>query len=174
MQSKKSPTIILIVLMALALLATACSPSDAESRRSKLPNEAILPSIGPADDSINPEGRPSDPDGDADPHAHAHGHSHHKCVRHTHDHAGDHGDDDHGTESGSAYLFEDSGSGWTEVAKFTASDGAANDEFGWSVSNSGTTAIVGANGDDDNGTESGSAYIFSPPPPTPTPTRSDR
>jgi len=30
MQSKKSPTIILIVLMALALLATACSPSVAE------------------------------------------------------------------------------------------------------------------------------------------------
>ncbi len=30
MQFKKSPTFILIVLMALALLATACSPSAAE------------------------------------------------------------------------------------------------------------------------------------------------
>ncbi len=30
MQSKKSPTIILIVLMALGLLVTACSPSAAE------------------------------------------------------------------------------------------------------------------------------------------------
>ena len=44
--------------------------------------------------------------------------------------------------------------------KITASDGAAADFFGWSVSISGDYAVVGAFGDDDNGEEAGSAYIF--------------
>jgi hypothetical protein len=48
----------------------------------------------------------------------------------------------------------------TEVAKLLASDGAADDEFGESVAISGDYAIVGAYLDDDNGTDSGSAYIF--------------
>ena len=69
-------------------------------------------------------------------------------------------DDDNGTNSGSAYIFEDTGSSWTQVAKLTAGDGAAYDHFGDSVSISGGTAIVGADCDDDNGSRSGSAYIF--------------
>ena len=65
---------------------------------------------------------------------------------------------------GSAYIFE-KGSGWsnmTETVKFLASDGVASDQFGWSVaiSGDGVNALVGAYGDDDNGTDSGSAYIF--------------
>ena len=46
--------------------------------------------------------------------------------------------------------------------KFTASDGAAGDHFGYSVSVSsdGTTALVGALYDDDKGADSGSAYVF--------------
>jgi hypothetical protein len=67
-------------------------------------------------------------------------------------------DDDNGLVSGSAYLF-DTTTG-TQLAKLTASDAAAGDLFGGSVAISGTTAIVGANGDDDNGTDSGSAYLF--------------
>jgi hypothetical protein len=49
-----------------------------------------------------------------------------------------------------------------ELQKLTASDGAAGDYFGWSVSLSsdGTTALIGAPHDDDRGTESGSAYVF--------------
>ena len=47
-----------------------------------------------------------------------------------------------------------------EVVKLTASDAAAFDDFGVSVSISGNTAIVGAQLDDDAGTSSGSAYIF--------------
>ena len=50
-----------------------------------------------------------------------------------------------------------------EVAKLTASDGAVGDCFGYSVSVSGDTAVVGATGDDDNGVESGSAYVFDLP-----------
>ena len=47
-----------------------------------------------------------------------------------------------------------------ELAKLTASDGAADDQFGLSVGLSGNTAIVGAHMDDDNGVNSGSAYLF--------------
>ncbi|KAA3604309.1 MAG: T9SS C-terminal target domain-containing protein [Calditrichaeota bacterium] len=70
-------------------------------------------------------------------------------------------DDDNGTDSGSAYLFERSGSSWSQQDKLTASDGASSDSFGESVSISGDYAIIGASADDDNGSASGSAYIFS-------------
>ena len=69
-------------------------------------------------------------------------------------------DDDAGSGSGSAYIFERSGTVWTEQAKLTASDAATGDLFGRSVSVSGDTAVVGAVFDDDAGSSSGSAYIF--------------
>ena len=69
-------------------------------------------------------------------------------------------DDDNGMNSGSAYVFVRSGTTWTEQAKLTASDGAATDVFGRSVSVSGDAAVLGARLDDDNGTDSGSAYVF--------------
>ena len=71
-------------------------------------------------------------------------------------------DDDKGSDSGSAYIYVRSGSTWTQQAKLVASDGAANDQFGYSVSISsdGSTAIVGAYYDDDKGTGSGSAYVY--------------
>ncbi len=49
---------------------------------------------------------------------------------------------------------------WVEEDKLLASDGAAGDDFGYSVGISGNTAIVGALGDDDAGSRSGSAYLF--------------
>ncbi|GAH85253.1 unnamed protein product, partial [marine sediment metagenome] len=70
------------------------------------------------------------------------------------------GDDDCGSASGSAYVFEDNGTAWVEVAKLTASDGALMDQFSRSVSVSGTTALIGAYTDDDCGSSSGSAYVF--------------
>ena len=69
-------------------------------------------------------------------------------------------DDDNGTSSGSAYVFIRSGTTWTQQAKLTASDGAADDFFGFSVSVSGDTAVVGARFEDDKGSNSGSAYVF--------------
>ena len=66
------------------------------------------------------------------------------------------GDKWEGGNSGSAYIFTRSGSTWTEQAKLTASDAAGGDHFGCSVSVSGDTAVVGAAGD--NG--EGSVYIF--------------
>ena len=81
---------------------------------------------------------------------------------------GAYGDDDKGyNSSGSAYVFtrDTAGglaSGWTQVAKLTADDGAASDFFGWSVSIDGDTVVIGAYEDDDpvKGTNSGSAYVF--------------
>ncbi len=70
-------------------------------------------------------------------------------------------DDDNGPVSGSAYIFTRSSDTWTQQAKLLPADGAADDEFGRSVSISGDTAVIGAWGDDDNGSKSGSAYIFS-------------
>ncbi len=69
-------------------------------------------------------------------------------------------DDDNGADSGSAYVFDFDGTSWAETAKLTPADGAANDRFGWSVSLSGDRALVGAYVDDDNGNNSGSAYVF--------------
>ena len=44
--------------------------------------------------------------------------------------------------------------------KLIAGDGAAGDAFGYAASVYGTTAIVGAPKDDDDGSNSGSAYVF--------------
>jgi hypothetical protein len=70
------------------------------------------------------------------------------------------GDDDNGSSSGSAYVFRWNGSSWEQEQKLLASDGDANDRFGFSVSISGDVALVGASGDDENGDSSGSAYLF--------------
>ncbi len=71
------------------------------------------------------------------------------------------GDDDNGDFSGSAYLFDISDpANPAQIAKLLADDGAALDEFGVSVAISGAIVIVGAPADDDNGSQSGSAYLF--------------
>lgn len=66
-------------------------------------------------------------------------------------------------DEGSAYIFEKPQEGWasmTQTAKLTASDGEAGDYFGSSVDISSNTVVVGAYGDDVNGSFSGSAYVF--------------
>lgn len=70
-------------------------------------------------------------------------------------------------DQGAAYVFVEPVGGWgstgptiQETVKLTASDGAANDEFGQSVAIDGPTIIVGAHQDD---TIRGSAYIFEEP-----------
>ena len=47
-----------------------------------------------------------------------------------------------------------------EIQKLLASDGALADDFGVSVAVDGDTAVIGARLDDDNGSDSGSAYVF--------------
>ena len=60
-------------------------------------------------------------------------------------------------EQGSAYVFVRSGAGWIQQAKLLATDGAAYDNFGYSVALSGETALVGAPG---GNAEQGSAWVF--------------
>lgn len=67
-------------------------------------------------------------------------------------------DDDNGSSSGSAYLFD--ASTGAQVAKLLPKDGAAYDWFGWSVAIDNGVVAVGALLDDDNGAGSGSAYLF--------------
>jgi hypothetical protein len=69
-------------------------------------------------------------------------------------------DSDNGSDSGSAYVFTNSGGTWSQTKKLTASDGAVEDWFGESVAISGNVVVVGAMQDDDNGSESGSAYFY--------------
>jgi len=69
-------------------------------------------------------------------------------------------DDDNGADSGSAYVYTRTAGTWTQQAKLLAGDGAEGDYFGYSVVLAGDTALIGAWGDDDNGGNSGSAYVF--------------
>lgn len=73
---------------------------------------------------------------------------------------GAHKDDDLGSSSGSAYLF-DTATG-TGLLQLTAGDGQANDEFGFSTAIDGTQALVGAPLEDDAALipNSGAAYLF--------------
>jgi hypothetical protein len=57
---------------------------------------------------------------------------------------------------GKAYIFHRSGTTWSQQTTLTASDGAAYDYFGNSVSISGDYAVVGAYGNSNRG----KAYIF--------------
>lgn len=65
-----------------------------------------------------------------------------------------------GSYRGAAYSFLRNGSTWTETSKLLASDQAVSDNYGVSVSINSDFAIIGAYQDDDNGTNSGSSYIY--------------
>ena len=69
-------------------------------------------------------------------------------------------DDDNGSRSGSAYLYRANPSlpnVWNQEAKLLASDGATQDQFGWSVSASADVVVVGAPGHQGS---RGAAYVF--------------
>ena len=70
------------------------------------------------------------------------------------------GDSTLGQSAGAVYVHREVGGAFTQVAKLLASDGAAFDEFGFSLDISGDTIVVGSRGDDDLGPGSGSVYVF--------------
>ena len=82
---------------------------------------------------------------------------------------GAYGEEDY---TGAVYVFRtsDDGATYGQVAKLTAADAAYDDRFGVSVATDGQKVVVGARGDDDAGTYSGSAYVFDPNRPTSQPT----
>jgi hypothetical protein len=63
-------------------------------------------------------------------------------------------------DKGAAYIFEKVAGEWVETAKLTASDGAAGDLFGRSLTIEGGVVVVAARNDDDNGKDSGSVYLY--------------
>jgi len=63
----------------------------------------------------------------------------------------------HDNEQGAVYVFTGSGATWKQVDELTASDGGANDCFGWAVGVSGKTVLVGA---EQTNAHSGAAYVF--------------
>lgn len=69
-------------------------------------------------------------------------------------------DDDQGSASGSAYVFEREGGAFVLRQKVLATDGAAGDRFGRTVAIEGDILATGALNDDDLGADSGSAYVF--------------
>jgi len=69
-------------------------------------------------------------------------------------------EDARGIQSGAAYLFFRSGTTWSSALKLTASDGASGDLFGTSLALSGDNALIGAYRDDNKGSDSGTAYLF--------------
>lgn len=71
-------------------------------------------------------------------------------------------DDDKASNAGVVHVFNRVGAGWNATPqKLIASDGAADDNLGFSVANNGTFVAAGANLDDDGGNASGSVYVFS-------------
>jgi hypothetical protein len=68
--------------------------------------------------------------------------------------------DARGPNSGAAYVFTLVNGTWRQDARLIAADGTFGDRFGWSVSLSGATAVIGAYFDDGVGPDSGSAYVF--------------
>ncbi len=77
--------------------------------------------------------------------------------------------DNSASKAGAVYVFVRSGSTWTQQAYLKASNTGMGDNFGRSVTISGDTVVVGANGEDSNAngsqgnnfaTNAGAAYVF--------------
>lgn len=68
--------------------------------------------------------------------------------------------DDGGSGSGAIYSYWYNGISWGAETRTTASDAASSDFFGGSVSAYQCFYVVGATGDDDKGSDSGSVYLY--------------
>ncbi|WP_105167628.1 FG-GAP repeat protein [Pseudoalteromonas sp. T1lg23B] len=62
--------------------------------------------------------------------------------------------------AGALYVFKKQQGQWRYSTKIVASDGAAEDRFGWNLALTKQHAIIGAPHRDDNGNASGAAYIL--------------
>jgi hypothetical protein len=77
---------------------------------------------------------------------------------------GAHHDDQFGTDSGAAYVYEKDGD-WIQTSKLYNPGSLGGDHFGASAAiASDTTIVVGARYDDDDGYDSGSIYVFEASP----------
>lgn len=67
---------------------------------------------------------------------------------------------DGGGLRGAVYVFIDTGADWVESQKLGITDGEPFDQFGYSVTVAGDLALIGVPGDDGNGSNSGSVYVY--------------
>jgi hypothetical protein len=65
-----------------------------------------------------------------------------------------------GNNTGALYVFKKQQGQWRYTSKMMASDGMPEDRFGWNVALTNKTAIIAAPQRDDNGNESGAAYVL--------------
>lgn len=70
-------------------------------------------------------------------------------------------DQDNGDYSGSVYTYRNIENFWTQQFKYLPNDGVVGQLFGISVAMDNDRVVAGANGDDDNGIDSGAVYQFS-------------
>jgi len=70
------------------------------------------------------------------------------------------GVDDAGPDAGAAYIFIPSGGEWVQQAKLIGADIGIFDRFGTTVALHENTAVIGAPGKDEGGTDSGAVYVF--------------
>ena len=68
--------------------------------------------------------------------------------------------DDHGSNSGAAFIYDLVEFEWIQEGRVAPLDGQAGDEFGAAVSLSGDIAVIGSRRDDDTAEDAGSAYIY--------------
>jgi hypothetical protein len=69
-------------------------------------------------------------------------------------------EDDGAANAGAVYVFRNTNGTWTEVDRLKAPTPVQDDLFGESVSVSGTAAVVGASSNDEQGSGSGTMYVF--------------
>lgn len=69
-------------------------------------------------------------------------------------------DDENGEFAGAVYVFEQSGGTWSQTRKLTPSDASAKARFGSSVAFTGSTAVIGAYKDPEEGEFAGAIYVF--------------
>lgn len=69
-------------------------------------------------------------------------------------------DDDRGSNSGSVYVYQRTGTTWAQTAKLNASDSGNGDQFGYGIAVSGNTFVAGSTSDDDGGTNTGAVYVW--------------
>ena len=63
-------------------------------------------------------------------------------------------------EQGAVYVFVNQNETWVRQARLLSDDASVGDRLGTTVEISGDRIIAGANGDDEQGTDSGAAYVF--------------
>ena len=71
-----------------------------------------------------------------------------------------HLDDERGLDAGAVYVFRHDGVSWNQEAKLTALDAQPGDRFGQSLAIDAGHLVIGSPQDDDQGSNSGSAYLF--------------